>query len=112
MAEQYERVNHPAHYGGDTTYETIKVIEAWGLDKDFCLATAVRYLSRAGKKPGEELLDDLKKAAWYLNRRIVNLENERLNSESNRVGLHTAPVLPDGPRSPSDRDRCQPRSEV
>ena len=30
-----ETVNHPQHYGGDTVYEAIKVIEAWGLD--FCL---------------------------------------------------------------------------
>lgn len=30
-----ETINHPQHYGGDTTYEAIKVIEAWGLG--FCL---------------------------------------------------------------------------
>lgn len=34
-----EQVDHPAHYGGDTTYEAIKVIEAW--DLDFCLGNAV-----------------------------------------------------------------------
>ena len=46
--ETEEKVNHPQHYGGDTTYETIKVIEAWALD--FCLGNAVKYISRAGKK--------------------------------------------------------------
>lgn len=63
-------INHPPHYGGDTTYETIKVIEAWGLD--FCLGNAVKYISRAGKKRDE--LEDLKKARFYLERRIAQLE--------------------------------------
>lgn len=67
-----EKVDHPPHYGGDTTYETIKVIEAWGLD--FCLGNAVKYLSRAGKK-GDEL-EDLRKAAWYIQRRIEQLNQK------------------------------------
>ena len=46
-----ESVNHPPHYGGDTTYEAIKVIEAWGLD--FHLGNVVKYISRAGKKGSE-----------------------------------------------------------
>ena len=29
--EMSDAINHPTYYGGDTTYETIKVIEAWGL---------------------------------------------------------------------------------
>lgn len=65
-----EKVNHPAHYGGDTVYETIRVIEAWGLD--FCLGNAVKYLSRAGKKG--DAIEDLRKAVWYIERRIAQLE--------------------------------------
>ena len=61
-------INHPLHYGGDTTYEAIKVIEAWGLN--FNLGNAAKYISRAGRKPGSEYLHDLRKAAWYLNREI------------------------------------------
>lgn len=57
-------VDHPDHYGGDTTYETIKVIDAWGLD--FCLGNAVKYISRAGKKDKDKKDEDLKKAIWYL----------------------------------------------
>lgn len=57
-----EAVNHPSHYGGDTTYEAIKVIEAWGLD--FHLGNAAKYICRAGKKG--DALEDLKKARWYL----------------------------------------------
>lgn len=65
-----EAVNHPNHYGGDTTYEAIKVIEAWQLD--FSLGNAVKYISRAGKKDPTKTVEDLKKAAWYLNRAIEN----------------------------------------
>lgn len=68
-----EMVNHPAHYGGgDNPYEAIKVIEAWGLD--FCLGNTVKYISRAGKKNDNNELQDLKKALWYLQRRIAQIE--------------------------------------
>jgi hypothetical protein len=68
-----EAVDHPAHYGGsENPYEVIKVIEAWCLD--FCVGNAVKYLSRAGKKPGEAELRDLQKAAWYIQRRIEQIE--------------------------------------
>lgn len=61
------QVDHPAHYGGaDNTYEAIKVIEAWELG--FNLGNTVKYISRAGKKG--PALEDLKKAAWYLEREI------------------------------------------
>lgn len=66
-----EAINHPSHYGGaDDPYEAIKVVEAWGLG--FHLGNVVKYLSRAGKKG--EALEDLKKARWYLDRQIANLE--------------------------------------
>lgn len=67
-------VNHPAHYGGeDNVYEVIKVIEVWELD--FHLGNTVKYISRAGKKGSDKELQDLKKALWYLQRKIENLEN-------------------------------------
>ena len=72
-----EMVNHPQHYGGnDNTYEAIKVIEAW--DLDFHLGNTVNYISRAGKKGSDKELQDLKKALWYLERKINNIENKRL----------------------------------
>lgn len=68
-----EAVNHPDHYGGkDDPYEAIKVIEAWGLG--FHLGNTVKYISRAGKKSGQSLLQDLKKARWYIDRLIQKLE--------------------------------------
>jgi len=66
-----DAVDHPEHYGGaDNPYEAIKVVEAWGLC--FHLGNVVKYVSRAGKKG--DALEDLKKARWYLDRKIANLE--------------------------------------
>lgn len=73
-----ESVSHPAHYGGaDNVYEAIKVIEAQGIGNEFCLGNCLKYLLRAGKKT-ESPLEDYKKAKWYLERLITNIEdNER-----------------------------------
>lgn len=68
MAEQ---VNHPDHYGGDTVYETIKVLEEWMTPEQFtgfCRGNSIKYLSRAGKKG--DLLIDLQKAQFYLDKEI------------------------------------------
>lgn len=65
-------VDHPLHYGGAADpYEAIKVIEAWKLG--FHLGNTVKYISRAGKKD-DALLQDLKKARWYLDREIARIE--------------------------------------
>ncbi len=61
-----EKVDHPDHYGGENNpYEAIRIIEAWGLD--FHLGNVVKYISRAGKK-SENVLEDMQKAKWYLDR--------------------------------------------
>ncbi len=62
-----EQVNHPQHYGGDTVYETIKVLKAWLTPEEFrgfCKGNAIKYLNRAGKKGAS--LQDQQKAKWYL----------------------------------------------
>lgn len=76
MSDEKEMVNHPDHYqfGENNIYEAIKVIEAWGLD--FHLGNTVKYISRAGKKGTDKELQDLKKALWYLERKIQNLERK------------------------------------
>lgn len=75
VAMSSNQVDHPQHYGGaDSQYEAIKVIEAWQLD--FCMGNVVKYISRAGKKNPEKELEDLKKAEWYLKRKIKQLEGE------------------------------------
>jgi len=68
-------VNHPSYYGGeDNPYEVIKVCEEWGLDKDAYIFNVVKYVARAGVKNPDKELEDLKKAAFYLDRKIKNLE--------------------------------------
>lgn len=66
-------VNHPPHYktGG---IETIDFIEAKGLG--YHLGNVVKYVSRAGKKDGNSLLQDLEKAQWYLQRAINNAKGK------------------------------------
>lgn len=67
-----DKVNHPLHYGGEANpYEAVKVIEAWELN--FNLGNTIKYISRAGKK--DDILQDLKNAAWYLQREITNMES-------------------------------------
>ncbi len=64
-----DKINSPAHYTG-TKIEVIEYIE----DKGFCyhLGNVIKYISRAGRK-GDEITD-LKKAKWYLERKIQLLE--------------------------------------
>lgn len=74
---QKEAVKNPSYYGGvDNPYEVIKVCEAWGLDKDAYLFNVAKYIARAGKKDPQKELEDLKKAVFYLQRKVTNLENE------------------------------------
>jgi hypothetical protein len=65
-------VNHPSHY---TTgkIEVIDFIEDKGLG--FHLGNAVKYISRAGKKDPAKTVEDLRKAAWYVQREIDRLSS-------------------------------------
>lgn len=60
-------VNSPPHYteGG---FETIDFIEA--KDLNYRLGNVIKYVSRAGRKAESNPVEDLEKAAWYLNREI------------------------------------------
>jgi hypothetical protein len=74
--ENNEKVDHPKHYsfGENNVYEVIKVCEAWELDQDAYLFNVVKYVARAGRKDPAKELEDLKKALFYLKRKIENLE--------------------------------------
>jgi hypothetical protein len=50
-------------------YEAIDVIEDWQMN--FNLGNALKYLSRAGYK--DDIIQDLKKAKWYIDREIQRL---------------------------------------
>ena len=65
-----DTVNHPSHYtsGGVECIEALKAATV-GLEgiEAICTANAIKYLWRWKRKNGVE---DLKKAAWYIQRLI------------------------------------------
>lgn len=73
--EKLDMINYPPHYtsGG---IENVDFVMQKGLN--FCLGNVVKYVVRAGKKRSSsksitleaKALEDLKKAAWYLNKEI------------------------------------------
>lgn len=72
----YEMVNHPEHYQmQDKTYEPYKVINAWNLD--FNLGSVLKYIARAGKKPGEDAVRDYKKCIEYLQFEIEKVQDSK-----------------------------------
>ncbi len=59
-----DSVNHPKHYTESPSgVECIQIVE----HMNFNCGNAIKYVWRADLKNG---LEDLKKAAWYLNREI------------------------------------------
>lgn len=73
--EDNDIINSPRHYLNDRfDFETIDVIEAYtdGLDgiEAVCTGNALKYICRWHKKNGVE---DLRKAAWYINRLINHI---------------------------------------
>jgi len=67
-------VHHPPHYQTDQGLEAVDVIEAFFYD-NFHLGNAFKYIARAGRKG--DYVEDLQKAAWYLQREIERNSNER-----------------------------------
>lgn len=63
-------VNHPSHYTYGK-YEVIDVLEDWFV-YDPLLWQVGKYLARRNHKGN--ILEDLKKARWYLDRKISKLE--------------------------------------
>ena len=62
----------PTHYQG--TIQPIDLINAQ--DLNFNLGNVVKYVCRAGKKQGENVLSDLEKAKNYINYEIERIKNE------------------------------------
>lgn len=69
MAAEHDPIKKPKHYNFGR-FEVINVIEDWKLG--YHLGNVIKYVARAPYK-GEEL-QDLKKAVWYLQRKIWLLE--------------------------------------
>jgi len=65
-----DNVNNPKHYTSHPSgIECIQVVE----HMNFNVGNAIKYLWRTDHKNG---LEDLKKAAWYINREIAKKEKE------------------------------------
>jgi hypothetical protein len=69
IAQAVDNVNHPPHYK-KYPVEVIEITE----QLDFNRGNAVKYILRAGHKAGVDELEDLSKAAWYVNRAIEKLK--------------------------------------
>ena len=72
MSDQPEAVDHPPHYNAHPSgIECIDVVEHMG----FNLGNAIKYIWRADEKG--KSLEDLRKAAWYVQREIEKREREQ-----------------------------------
>ena len=76
LAGEDKAVN-PQHYADLGLYAAVYVIRKWGLG--FAVGNAVKYIQRAGTKPGESEERDLKKAVWYLQWRLHELNPDNPN---------------------------------
>lgn len=69
--EKSNAVNHPSYYQGKI--EVIDFIEDKRLG--FNLGNCIKYIARCHLKHKDNPVEDLKKARWYLDREIRNMEN-------------------------------------
>ena len=94
--KEKESVNHPKHYNSHPSgVECIDIIRHYCYD----IGAAIKYLWRAGLKTEEGMTDrdkeieDLRKAIWYINDRIRQIQTESSNdaSDNSAVSLHALP---------------------
>lgn len=67
-------VSHPSHYTSRVPgIECIRVTEHFNFNR----GNAIKYIWRAGEKNPEKEIEDLEKAAWYINREIQRMKGEK-----------------------------------
>jgi len=78
MSEKTDMVN-PKHYqqNGIETIDFMKAYSSKGEFQGHLRLTAIKYLSRFGKK--FDSLEDMKKAQWYLSKLIEDIEERGIN---------------------------------
>jgi hypothetical protein len=78
MYEEREQstVEHPPHYNTGKI-EVLAFVQDQSLN--FCRGNVIKYLCRAGKKPGADEMEDLRKAKFYLDSEIERLEGVKLS---------------------------------
>ena len=69
----------PDHYTS-LKPEPIDVIHAWRLN--YNIGNVVKYVVRAGRKPGEDKVKDLEKAVWYLNRIVAAAKGKQCEPDA------------------------------
>lgn len=77
-SKSIDPVNHPSHYES-----TVKGVECIDVTEQFNFnrGNAIKYIWRAGHKDKSKEVEDLRKAAWYINREIERITNERKESK-------------------------------
>ena len=79
-------VSHPSHYQSETGLEVIDVIEAFTFDLKGIEATdtgnIIKYICRWKAKNG---LQDLNKAAWYLQHLIEHVQKMERENDDERL---------------------------
>ena len=78
-----DNVNHPNHYCEGRKYEPWDVIVDWQLD--YLTGSAVKYLSRAGRKDPSKETEDLRKAVAYIEKRIEMLESRKSDDSDDSI---------------------------
>lgn len=71
--EKFDVIHKPSHYAEGRKYEPKDVIRDW--DLNFNLGSAVKYISRAGRK--DDILQDLNKAKQFIEFEIEAIQSER-----------------------------------
>jgi hypothetical protein len=71
-----DMVNRPSHYVDGRQYEPLNVIADW--DLNYRLGSALKYISRAGRKDPSKTTEDLRKAVFYLQREIEAIEAQQV----------------------------------
>lgn len=69
-APDHDPVDHPSHYTAYRGLEVIDLVEQLNFNK----GNAIKYIARAGIKDPDKEIEDLQKAAWYVNREIERLQ--------------------------------------
>ena len=87
-----EDITNPSYYNSGEI-SVADFIDAYGLN--FNRGNIIKYVTRAGKKKGEDAITALLKAQWYLGREIIRVGKEQAKIEQILDGMRPAYHLPE-----------------
>jgi len=97
----HDQINHPAHYTQHPSgVECIRITEHMG----FCLGNAFKYIWRADLKG--DAIEDLRKAAWYVQREIERRTIAKDVAEGNVMPVDVCCSCWGGAPLVADQRRC------